>query len=295
MNRYCRAIKGEHADTDAYFRYIAQVPLHNMQQMSAFISVCCQMCELPEPDGEQRICLGKADPLRQRVMTSDKYIDHYGDCLLALMVAVSSGDADKAMKVARIVCTYELAILQELSRRGEMLHRLMSVSAVIHYGARRAGVPLAAVERLATVCTERFLRLEEPFDILPLVEDFLNEVCALVHSCSRHLYSDHISTVVDYIQTHFMDDITPGAIAREFGMNASYLATCFRRETGQTLREYISHVRMKYAGELLLLSNMAIGDICMKVGIADQAYFTKLFRKEFGVSPSGYRQKMIGK
>lgn len=106
--------------------------------------------------------------------------------------------------------------------------------------------------------------------LFPMMEALTRDVCTLVRSCSKHRYSEMVSNVVDYIHANYFKEITPGGIAQYFGMNASYLSSRFRRETEYTISGYINHVRLQYASEMLMLSNMAICDIAVRAGIPDQ-------------------------
>ena len=84
-------------------------------------------------------------------------------------------------------------------------------------------------------------------------------------------------------------------IAEAFGMSESYLSRTFKNETGMNLIGFINERKMKKAKELLKDDNYMIKDVAMQVGIDDQFYFNKVFKKSFGISPSEYRKKLSSK
>lgn len=80
------------------------------------------------------------------------------------------------------------------------------------------------------------------------------------------------------------------AIARQLGVNASYLSSQFNREVGKSLPEYVSEKRIAEAKRLLRgRAQLPIGQIAAAVGFSDVNYFTKVFKKKAGQTPSAYR------
>jgi YesN/AraC family two-component response regulator len=80
--------------------------------------------------------------------------------------------------------------------------------------------------------------------------------------------------------------------AKFLGVNPSYLSTVFKKETGHTLTEYVTGKRIEYAVFLLNTTKMQIQTIAQYCGIPDICYFTKLFKKKIGQSPSEYRNQL---
>lgn len=66
----------------------------------------------------------------------------------------------------------------------------------------------------------------------------------------------------------------------------------FKETTGTTIVRYITECRMQKAAELLLTTDYRISDFATMVGFEDAGYFTRLFRKEKGVSPAEFRKKI---
>ncbi|MCG8500534.1 MAG: response regulator [Firmicutes bacterium] len=95
--------------------------------------------------------------------------------------------------------------------------------------------------------------------------------------------------VKEYIDTHYHEQVLSiEHIALNIYMNPGYLRTTFKKEMGLTVGKYIASVRMQKARELLNTGNMKLAEIAEKVGFSDAGYFSKCFKKYFGISPSEY-------
>jgi len=93
----------------------------------------------------------------------------------------------------------------------------------------------------------------------------------------------------NYIDTHYPDkDLNISKVASNVYVNSSYLRAIYKKEFGITINEYITNVRMKNAREYLKTGNLKLSEISDLVGFSDASYFSKCFKKYFGVSPSEY-------
>lgn len=94
----------------------------------------------------------------------------------------------------------------------------------------------------------------------------------------------------EYIQEHYKDpDLSVEMICRQLHMSPAYFSTLFKRETGQTYVAYLTDIRLGKAVELLNETDDKTYVIARKVGYQEQNYFSYVFKKKFGVSPTKYR------
>lgn len=105
-------------------------------------------------------------------------------------------------------------------------------------------------------------------------------------------YRENISDIIDYIDKHYKSKLTLKMIADHFEINESYLSRMFKNETGKNLIYFINERKMKKALELLSEPHMMIKEASSMVGMDDQFYFNKVFKKFYGVSPSEFRKKL---
>lgn len=95
---------------------------------------------------------------------------------------------------------------------------------------------------------------------------------------------------VRYIDEHFTDEtISLNAVARAVNISPNYFSGVFSQEMGQTFVEYLTEKRMERARELLRQSGMRSSEVAYAVGYRDARYFSFLFKKTQGCTPSSYR------
>lgn len=97
--------------------------------------------------------------------------------------------------------------------------------------------------------------------------------------------------IIEYINRNYADPLlSVSVIASELSLNYSHLSRTFKTETGRTIVEHISKVRMDEAKKLLLSTTMSIKEIVEKIGYIDVSNFSRKFKKTEGVSPMEYRK-----
>ncbi|MHB8919275.1 MAG: response regulator transcription factor [Desulfocucumaceae bacterium] len=103
--------------------------------------------------------------------------------------------------------------------------------------------------------------------------------------------SASILMAVEYIRQNYQKDLTLYEMAQVIFFNPHYFSRIFKQETGRTFMEYLTAVRIERAKKLLLSSNLSISKVAKKVGYHDANYFSRVFSKKEGLSPSKYRQQ----
>ncbi|OAB42617.1 AraC family transcriptional regulator [Paenibacillus antarcticus] len=102
---------------------------------------------------------------------------------------------------------------------------------------------------------------------------------------------DFLPESLEYINQHYCDpSISVNSVAEKLKVSTSYFSKMFNESVGYTFPEYVNHLRMEKAKELLQdYPEMNITDISTKVGYSSNSYFTTSFKKKYGVSPSKVR------
>lgn len=143
-------------------------------------------------------------------------------------------------------------------------------------------------------------KLKESFFALTWVdEDKLNSVLELMHIVAKYILDSEmirisslssIEKIIEYIKNHYMEEITLDDLAKMVYLSPTYLSYLFKKQLGITFKEYLINIRLKKSKELIETTNLSIGEISKMVGIEDQNYFSRLFKKKFGVSPLNYKK-----
>jgi YesN/AraC family two-component response regulator len=98
-----------------------------------------------------------------------------------------------------------------------------------------------------------------------------------------------LNKVKEVVEIHLSNpDLDVSLFAREVGMSKSILYEKLKSLTGKTINDFISSIRLKKAAELILLGELNLSEISMEVGYLDPNYFSKSFKKHFGVVPSKF-------
>ena len=101
--------------------------------------------------------------------------------------------------------------------------------------------------------------------------------------------NDIVDTVIQYIQDNYRRDISNATIGELFNFNPTYLSRLFIQHTGLSLHKYIIRHRIFHAIDLLQTTNYSITQISDMVGFSDANYFSRIFKKQTGVTPSYFR------
>lgn len=136
--------------------------------------------------------------------------------------------------------------------------------------------------------------IEKPLDISILNEALLRAVSVLAKN-RREVpeaspYSRAIEDVLHYILSNFSRELTIEFLASQAYLSPNYLSSRFKLETGKTINQYITGIRMEQAKHLLRETGKTVGEIAAAVGYSDERYFSKLFAKTAGMTPSQYRR-----
>jgi AraC-like DNA-binding protein len=99
--------------------------------------------------------------------------------------------------------------------------------------------------------------------------------------------------IKEYLNLHYREDITLDRLAEVIGYTKNYLCRIFRENTGITINEYLSEVRINRAADLLASTDMEISEVSKAAGYTNIFHFIKKFKKIIGIPPGGYRKKAL--
>ncbi len=139
---------------------------------------------------------------------------------------------------------------------------------------------------------QRFLS----FATLIEMEDFIIGQISLYFEklADSKLKDGVVINIIKYISKHYHEEsMTIRRISESTHLSPAYLSYLFKKSTGQTLIKYINAYRIEKSKELLQDKKLKISDIAIRVGCSDSNYFTKIFRKACGQTPSEYRERNI--
>lgn len=106
------------------------------------------------------------------------------------------------------------------------------------------------------------------------------------------VYDKTIDNVVSDIREHYMEDISLTSLAAKYNISMARLSEMIKEHLSLNFSDYISSLRIQRAKELLRDESLSIQEIAEIVGYNDYFYFTKVFKKVEGISPSKYRKEI---
>ncbi len=139
------------------------------------------------------------------------------------------------------------------------------------------------------------LQLDSP----EALKDWLVSVGGKMQAQVQKRATDTTKTFVrraeEYVREHYADQsLSVETMCRSLGVSAAYFSTVFKKETGKTFINYLTDYRMEQAVELLLEGDEKTYVVAQQVGYSDPNYFSYVFKKQFGVSPSKYKAEKLG-
>ena len=100
-----------------------------------------------------------------------------------------------------------------------------------------------------------------------------------------------VQNLLHYLNREYASDITGELLEKEFGGNFDYMNRVFRKTTGETIFRYLTRVRINHAKALILNSPWKMSVIGSRVGFSDEYYFSRVFKKYTGKSPTEYARE----
>ncbi len=93
----------------------------------------------------------------------------------------------------------------------------------------------------------------------------------------------------EYIRAHFQKNISLKSVAEYLNVSEAYISRLFTKEMGESFINYVTHLRIEKAKELLKNSDLSINEISERIGYYNQEHFSRVFKKHEGCSPNKYR------
>lgn len=92
-----------------------------------------------------------------------------------------------------------------------------------------------------------------------------------------------------YIDQNYARDLSLDDVAREVGISPYYFSKLFKEQTGQNFIDYLTRLRIETAKRLLVDPAMSVKEVCLRSGYSNQNYFSRIFKKSTGMTPTEYR------
>ena len=176
-----------------------------------------------------------------------------------------------------------------------------SMPAIYAKYCERGGLPVirgADVSQYCTILTDIYTLASSSDYIRDMrINGKLNDLLTILMESSWHQGNStnapkkmDISSVKSFMDEHYSEKLSLESVASHFFIDKHYLARLFKEQYGVTLVTYLQQVRITHAKRMLRFTDKSIEEIGLECGIGELNYFSRVFKKMEGVSPSEFRR-----
>lgn len=162
---------------------------------------------------------------------------------------------------------------------------------LLRKAAQKGGVHPLYLDRMSTQYAYRIENAPTQEKASALIGDMIRGYTRLVHTHASQQYPSAVQKTLAYIDANISGDLSLTGLARLMQVSPGYLSALFHKETGITLAEHITAQRMKVALQLLGSTRLQVQHIAQLSGFPDPNYFSRQFKRFYGVTPLQYRSE----
>ena len=182
-----------------------------------------------------------------------------------------------------------------LKRVGTTLENERVGAAIVRTTARlsalRAGLPSLLADRISRENTAACFRATRVDEIVRAQEKMVRDFCKAVRANRGQTHSALVQSALYCIENEYTREITIQSLAEELDVSVNHLISVFKKEMHTTPNVYLRQHRLKQAARILAATDQPIQEVASAVGIPDANYMIKLFKAQYGDTPTEYRRK----
>lgn len=206
---------------------------------------------------------------------------------------IKSGDVERTRKLCReqLVDKEGLGHLSDDPLQNLKYHFVVTTALVARY-CIEGGMELADAYGLSDYYIQKADRCKKTSEITNLHPIMCIDYATHMKDLRKNsICSEQIARCVDYIYDNMHARITLKMLAKHVHLDPSYLSRLFKREVGCSVSDYIRNKKIETAKNMLIYSDSKPVDIAQILAFPSQSYFTEVFKKQVGVSPTVYKKQ----
>jgi len=186
----------------------------------------------------------------------------------------------------------------------------------IHYTGKNSGIYSPPFNRVINVSAENTIKSEDRlmlFEEMQLnIEDYFNtdkviyanislkyfltsiKYLDVYRSVKKEKGNDLLTNIISYMKNNVHKNMRINDIAEEFGCSTSNIYKLFKKDLSSAPLDFFIHLKIEKAHRYLLQTNLKVKEISRKLGYDDQYYFSRIFTKHTGISPTKFRKEEKG-
>ncbi|MBO8164316.1 MAG: helix-turn-helix domain-containing protein [Brevibacillus sp.] len=225
-------------------------------------------------------------------------VHHYGDLPLCEKSFAYSLEQEKALlekvRLGKVEESVQLfhCMLDEVVRsaRGDMRYVRRFLLECVTVVSRVAFEYQLLLEDFSRFCVED---LHSPAEVRQEGEFWIGRIARLMQEERHRRTASVLEQVKQYLQQHFAEEIKLEEVAEKFGISPYYLSKLFSQQGQITFIDYLTELRLEAAKRLLADPGKGLKEIAYDVGYCNPNYFSRVFKKKTGLTPSEYRKALL--
>ncbi|NLW11714.1 MAG: response regulator [Clostridiaceae bacterium] len=136
----------------------------------------------------------------------------------------------------------------------------------------------------------KLLEADHADDFREMAHTRIQQTCELISGMRNRNVNDLVMQAKEYLDTNFSDSsISLESAATKISLSPQYLSRIFSAQMGRTFIDYLTDIRIKKAKDLLRGTDLSVKEISLKLGYSDPNYFSRIFKRITGRTPSDFR------
>ena len=209
-----------------------------------------------------------------------------------LLSAITKGDMEGAYAAQSRLAGCHLELRAGYSTLREAKNMLLTSNTLYRKAVQAAAVHPMHIDRISRHYAKRIEESVFVKELEELSHEMIRKYCFLVRNHSLLQYSRVVRDALNYIDSHLRESISLKGLAEICNVSSSHLSACFKKEVGQSVVDYINEKRVFASLRYLATTDLSVAQIAERVGIGDENYFSRLFKKYQKRTPKQYRNLM---
>ncbi|MBR4514200.1 MAG: helix-turn-helix domain-containing protein [Lachnospiraceae bacterium] len=210
---------------------------------------------------------------------------------------IGAGNVERVKELCKDVLTDKpgLGRLSENPLQNLKYHFVITTALVARY-CIQSGMDLSSAYSLSDFYIQKADKCKSTEDISALHPIMCIDYAKRMRSLRKHaICSKQIAQCIDYIYDNLHAKITVEELAKLVDLNPNYLSRLFKKEVGATISSYIRTQKIETAKNMLRFSDYKPAQISAILAFPSQSYFTEIFRKHTGLTPTDYKKQVLNR
>ena len=210
---------------------------------------------------------------------------------MAFYNAVRNGDFEQVKNYMNPLTSTGLGKLSDNPLRNMRYHLIITIALITRF-CIEGGMQPEAAYTLSDIYIQQLDKCKDTEEILTLHQEVVYDFTERMLKLRKNVgISKIVIKASEYIYNHLNEKLSLDAICAEYKINKSYLCKLFKKETGITLLQYATKLKIEASQKMLIYTDYAPSDISHYFSFSSHSHFINTFKKHTGLTPNEYRKQ----